>query len=537
KALARRNVAPVVLLSAAGLALFGIVLTNLGSLFLAGLVARRREMAVRASLGARPRDLFRLVFFETLGLTVIGAALGLGVGAFFLESLPPFISLLGGFVPTKLSLGFEAFLGAGLVALAVSSFVAVLAHWTNPPSIQRTIARAPSLQRFRRALVAIQVALAVLLLQTTGLLGQSFSRLLSANPGFETNDVYSFGIGLPEVVYDSDAKMLSFHRRLMDRILSIPGIESGGVGLGRLLSRGNPLGISFLPEGEMAPARDWPKVSARIASPGYFETLGVALVRGRSLEWSDDRDHPPVVLVNRAFEDAFYREGGALGKRLSLSWRTDGSPFEIVGVVSNTRQVAMSEPAIPEIVLSLAQFPPEGAQYVFRTSRTDSALGDSVRAAVDGLDGRLQTVTVGSLASWVQESVQDERLSFVLATSLGLAATLLAALGVYGIVAYWVSSRDAEIALRMALGASGWRIRASVAREGMKLTFAGCALGFIAFAFAARLLRSLLFDVEPSNPAVWVVTVAATAVVTLLACVGPSVRAASMAPSEALRRD
>jgi putative ABC transport system permease protein len=206
-------------------------------------------------------------------------------------------------------------------------------------------------------------------------------------------------------------------------------------------------------------------------------------------------------------------------------------------VVSDTRQIALSEPAGPEIVLSLAQFPPEGAVYVFRTSRRDPGLADSVRAAVDGLDGRLQAVTVRSLDLWVSESVEDERLSLVLASALGGAATVLAGLGIYGILAYWVSSRSAEIALRMALGASEWRIHASVAREGLKLAFLGTALGFIAFAFGARLLRSLLFEVEASDASVWVMTAAAAVAVAAVACLGPSRRAAATAPMEALRQD
>lgn len=537
EALADRNVVPVTLLASAALAVFGIVLTNLASLFLARLVSRRRELAVRVSLGARPWHLFRLVFTETILLTLPGAVLGLWLGALLLDALPPFVSLFGGFVSAELDLGSESFLGAGFLAFGVASFVAALVPFSNPAPMQSTMSRAPSLLRIRRALVAIQVALAVLLLSTSGLLGRSFSRLLSVDPGFQTKEVYSFGIGLPEVVYDSDEKMLSFHRRLVDRILSIPGIESDGVGLGRLLSQGNPLGISFLREGETAPPRDWHRVSARIASPGYFETLGVSVVRGRGLVWDDDREHPRVVLVNQAFEETFFGTSGALGKRLSLSWQPDGSPFEIVGVVSNTRQIGLSEPATPEIVLSLAQFPPEGAQYVFRTSRADSALGDSIRAAVDALDGRLQTVTVRSLDPWVRESLQDRRLSLVLASTLGFAATVLAALGVYGILAYWVSSRCAEIALRMALGASASRIRASVVGEGMKLTLLGAALGSVGFAFLMRFLRSLLFEVTASDGAVWIATLAAIAVVAAVACAGPSKRAAAMAPAEVLRRD
>ena len=536
-ALAGRNVAPVALLASSVLALLGIVLTNLASLFLARLVSRGPEMAVRASLGARPRDLFVLVFTESLLLTLVGAAFGLWVGALLLDSLPLLIGLLGGFVPAELDLGPEAFLGASLLAVAIAGFAAALVPWATPADIQKTTIRAPSLQRFRRALVVIQVALAVSLLSTSGLLGRSFSRLVAVDPGFETEGVYSFGIGLPEAVYDSESKMLSFHRLLVNRILSIPEVDSAGVGLGRILSRGNALAISFLPEGQSAPLREWPRASARLASPGYFETLGIPLVRGRGFTWEDDREHPPVVLVNRAFEEAFHDRSGALGRRIVLSWQPDGSPFEIVGVVSDTRQVALSEPAVPEMVLSLAQFPPEGAQYVFRTARQDSGIEGSVRAAVDGLDGRLQTVTVTSVVSWVGESVEDERLSLVLASALGGAASALAGLGIYGILAYWVSSRSAEIALRMALGASAWRIRASVAREGLALVFFGMALGSVAFAFGARLLRSLLFEVAASDASVGVMAAFAVAAVAAVACVGPSGRATATAPMEALRRD
>ncbi len=537
EALAGRNVLPVALLASSAMALFGIALTNLASLFLARLVSRGREMAVRTSLGARPRDLFALVFTETLLLTLAGAAFGLWLGGLLLDSLPPLISLLGGFVPVELDLGPEAFLGAGLLAAAIAGFAGTLLPWANPGFVPRTMASTPSLQRFRRALVVIQVGLAVLLLATSGLLGRSFSRLLSVDPGLETEGAYSFGIGLPEIVYDSDAKKLSFHRRLSSRILAIPGIDSAGAGLGRVLSRGNPLGISFLPEGRTAPIGEWPRASARLASPGFFESLGIPLVRGRGFTWEDDPEHPRVVLVNRAFEQAFYADREALGERIVLSWESDGEPFEIVGVVSDTRQIALSEPAMPEIVLPLPRFPPEGAVYVFRTSRQDPGLADSVRAAVDDLDGRLEAVNVRPLDLWVSDSVADERLSLVLASALGGAATILAGLGIYGILACWVSSRSAEIALRMALGASEWSIRAFVAREGLKLACLGTGLGFIAFAFGARLLRSLVFEVDTSEGSVWILTAAAAVAVAGVACFGPARRAAATTPMEALRRE
>jgi predicted permease len=537
EALSRRNVLPIALLDASAVALLVIVLTNLASLFAARLASRAREMAVRASLGARPRDLFRLVFLETLVLTLAGALLGLWLGSLLLDSLPPVIARLGGFVPAELHLGPEAFAGAGLLAVAVASFVAALAPWRKETGVLRSRAEAPSLQRLRRALVAVQIALAVVLLQTSGLLGRGFSRLLSVDPGFHPEGLYSFGIGLPEIVYDTDAKMISFHRRLMERISSIPGIESAGLGVGQVLGRGNPLRVSFLREGESAPSRDWPRVSARLASPGYLQALEIPLLRGRGFRWEDDGERPQVVLVNQAFEKAFYDEEGALGKRVFLSWRPDGSPFEIVGVVADTRQVALSEPAMPEIVLSLARFPPEGAVYVLRTSRSDSALFDSVRAAVDGLDGRLETVNVRPVEPWVRESLSDERLSLSLASGLGGAAALLAAVGIYGILALWVASRNSELALRMALGASEIRIRASVAREGLKLTLLGMTFGFLAFAFVARFLRGWLFEVAPWDGPVVVATVAATLVLLSVACLGPSNRASAASPTDALRAE
>ena len=261
---------------------------------------------------------------EGLLLGLVGArSRGLLLSRLVLGSLPVLLPLLGGATPGTLELA------AGSVVLGVSSALAVVIAFSAFPlwlatrvelvTLMRssTFARSQAF-RFRRFIIVGQIALSLVVLQTTLLLARSFHELLAVDPGFEARHALTFGIGLPEARYDTGAKLLGFHRRLITRLEEIPGVTSAGAGTGRLLSgrRGNR--IRFRHGGEPLRELDWPHASVRLASPGYFRAMGIPLVRGRRFSWDDDLDQPRVIAVNRAFERSFFANGGALGKRLEL---------------------------------------------------------------------------------------------------------------------------------------------------------------------------------------------------------------------------
>jgi putative ABC transport system permease protein len=538
------NRRPLALLGGGTLALVALVSFNLGGLLLAQLIGRGREVGLRICLGARPRDLYGVVFTEMLLATGAGAALGLLAARFALRALPPLLELLGGFAPRTLALGPGAIAVAALVALAIPFTVASLVLYFgfrgfrgNLESLVRTGSLAGrSFVRARRAVVVAQVALAALLLQSAGLLGRSLLRLSAVDPGFESEGAYAFGLGLPEARYDSDEKMLRFHRSLEESLASIRGVMAAGAAAGYQLSSGIHLRMGFRLEGSSLRRIDWPSVSARLVSPGYLDSLGAPLVRGRNLTWEDGRARPAVALVNRAFESAYFAGTAALGKRIELSWQP-GVPYEIVGVAGDIQQLDLRRPAEPEILLPFARFPPDGAVYVFRTSRRDPALGESVRAAVDRLDGRLENIRIRPLSDWVHESLVRERASTGLASFLSSMALALAALGVYGVLAFSVVERRREIALRVALGAGRTDIRSMVVADSTKMALLGLVIGLFGYAFVSPLLRNLVFDLGPDDVPTLLSTILALAAVSAAASWAPAATAVRTDLMDVLRED
>jgi putative ABC transport system permease protein len=522
--LSSANRRPVSYLALSALALLGIAGANLFGLSLARWLQRSGELSVRVALGAAPTRLFRLALGEILPPLAAGTALGLAVAASLLDLVPDVIALFGGFPGEPLSLGRAS------IAWAVASSLALAFVLAAPAArFAGRSARPLGLLRARRALVVSQVALAVLLLSTATLLARSLKQLLVVDPGFTTESAFSFGLGLPEARYDSEEEMLRFHRALLSEIQTIDGVVTAGAGTGIRLSGDVSYRIRFALEGEALDV-DAPSVSAHLASPGYFESLGVPLQKGRGLEWRDDLHRPRVVLVNRSFERAFFPGGDAIGRRLLLSWRSpahpEGSSFEIVGVVGDTRQASLSAPAEPQIVLSLAQFPPEGAVYVLRVAGPDPGLSDRVRAAVDRIDPGLQSIQLRPLSFWVSRSLSDERLSLGIAAAVSLAAALLAAVGIHAVLAFSVLERRREIAVRLALGATAAQARGLVVREGAGLALLGAVIGVFALLLVSPVLRRELYQIEPTDPAALVLTLLATALFALLACWRPSTTAA-----------
>ena len=435
---------PLELLTLAAVLLLAIVCTNVVNLILARSLARAREMEIRIALGAGLADIVRQLLAEALLLCVAGGALGLLLAGAVLRGLPLVLRQ----PVAGLAIDVRALLFASTVCLLVTLLCGLA------PAFSTRRHRRPF--RLRQGMVVGQVALSLVLLLSAGAFLRVFLKLVNRYPGFESSHVMYFGFGLPDARY-TDRQMVEFHEKLRARLDEISGVESAGA-VWRLPLNGRNLSTAFQFEGAGLPSTEWPAVALNMVDPAYFSALRIPLLAGRSLTWDNDRiDRPPVLVVNRAFEKVYARDGGLVGKRVQLRFWTDLAPknqlWQIVGVVGDTYQMGLDQSIRPQIYLPIGQTGLDGGSYVIRTARTDRELSGAVAAAVRSVDPNLERVNLRRLDNWVRESLGDRRLPAILTGLFAAIGLSLTALGLYGTVALEVGQRRKEMAIRVALGA------------------------------------------------------------------------------------
>jgi len=516
---------PLMLLSAAVLLLLGIVVTNVVNLILARSVARSREMAIRAALGANLAAAMRQMLAESLLLSAAGGGLGLLLALALLRGIPAVLRLAGALEPAaNLSIDGPALAFAAALCLLVTLLCgAAPALFVRP---------ARSGRRFRagQLLAVCQVALSLVLLLSAGLFLRVFFKLASRNPGFDTTQVTYFGIGLPEARYD-DRLTAEFHRKLARRLGEIPGVEAAGV-VCRLPLNGRDMSTAFQFEGAGLPPREWSQVVWNLIDPAYFAVLRIPLLRGRSFSWDTDRPgRPAVLVVNRAFEARY----GGLGKRVQLRFRTELTPknqlWEIVGVVGDTSQAGMDQPIRPQIYMPVSQVGLDGGAYVIRSAHAGAGLA----AAVRSVDPDLERINLRTLDGRVSESLGARRTPAVLTGLLAAVGLLLTALGLYGTVALETRQRRREIAVRIALGASRGGIVRLVLARGLLLTGVGALIGTAGFLAAGRAIGSQPYEVAPSDPVTAAVVTLILLASAVCACLRPAWDALRLEPILILR--
>jgi putative ABC transport system permease protein len=396
--------------------------------------------------------------------------------------------------------------------------------------------------RLRSALVVAQVALSLTLLLGAGLLLRSLGRLLATPPGFETTQVWSFGIGVPEARYDAERKLIVFHERLRQRLLEIPGVDAVGVSFRLPAARrlGDVvLGTAFWPEGTTVPRERLPRALVNVVSPGYLSALRIPLLRGRDLEPGDGVDAPRVLVVNEAMAMAYWPDQDVVGRRLEIGWRSDlnpaGTPWRIVGVVGDTRSERLDQAPRPEILLPSTQVGLDGGVYALRASRADEGLGAAVGAAVESVDPDLERVRLRHFAEAVSDTLADRRLSALLLAAFAGVAVLLTAMGLYALVAWSVSVRSREIAVRLALGAPPGRMAGLALGQTLRFAGLGTVLGLLGAQGLGRVLESHLFGVTAGDIPTRLGAASLLMGVALLAAFGPARRAARVDPAVVLR--
>ena len=530
----------------------------IGALNVANLVSVRattqvRELVTRLALGATLTALTRQILTEALVLTAAGGALGLVVGWWALRAAP----LLGlDQLPRGSEIALDGWVAAytfGMVAL-VGVLVAVvpvmrLRHVDVAGAIReegRSGTASRRMLALRRTLVASQVGFALVLLVGAGMLLASFSRILAINPGFRAEGVLTGRISLPAARYKDDAALRAAYERLLPSLRAIPGVTA--VGLTSSLPFGGDYSDSvILAEGyQMAPGESVISPSQIAVSEGLAEALGMSIVRGRTFDARDAAGAPRTVVVDERLAQRFWKGQDPLGRRLYfpsdpgdlLKPPADDKWLTVVGVVGNVKLRALASGGgsglFGAYYLPLAQSPDRGVAIVARTAQTPESITAAVRQAVRGVDASVPVYDVSTMEARLDDALTDRRTPMILAVSFAGVALLLAAVGLYGVLAYQVAQRSREIGIRMALGASATGIFQMVLREGGMVVGAGAALGMVGAWLLRATLQAQLYEVDAMDPRVLAIVGGVLTAVALVACLLPARRAASTDPAQAL---
>ena len=542
-----RDVRPalLILFAAVGCVLL-IACANVANLLLARATTRHKEMAIRAALGASRLRMIRQLLTESLLLSILGGAFGLLLAAWGTDLL---VSLLPKGLPRTDEIGLDGSVLAftTLMALATGIFFGIA------PALQiskteltqtlkeggRTSGEGARGNHVRSLLVVSEVAIALMLLVGAGLLINSFLRLQKVNPGFDTRNVLSFRIGLPNTRYPQTQQQIEFYKQLVSRIEPLPGVKNVAYANALPLS-GQGAGVGFSIEGEPNnTGLPFPHDSDfRTVSPGYLSAMGIQLLKGRDFDERDDGQSNPVAIINETLAKRYFPDQDPIGKRINPSFAAEGRGVlmrEIIGVVGSVRHRSLSAEIQPEIYVVDKQNPRPTMMFVIRTSNDPNQLIAAIRNEVNTLDSTLAIYNVKTFDQYLSASVAQPRFNMLLLGIFAAVALILTTVGLYGVMSYTVTQRTHEIGIRMALGAKPGDVLRLVLKQGMGLTLVGVSLG-LAGAFAlTRLAESLLFGVTATDPITFIGVSAILTGVALVACYLPARRATKVDPMVALR--
>jgi putative ABC transport system permease protein len=532
-----------VLLAAVGLVLL-IACVNVAHLLLARGVVRVREIAVRSALGAGFVRLARQYIVENTIMLFIAAALGVVVATATLR-----VMLLA--APADIPRLAEVAIDARVLFVVLTIAVTVGFIFGLVPIAQ---ARRTDLQAVlksdqgrgaiggresavaRSVLMVGEIALAVVLVIGAGLLIKSFWRLQQVNPGFDADRVVKAEFQLPGTRYPTDFKAFphfkeihQFNAALLQRVSALPGVESAAIAGNHPLDAG--FTNSFAVVGREAEARDWPEILVRRATPGYFRTLRIPLIKGRLISEGDATDAPPVVLINEAAATRFFSTQDPIGQRIDLY----GTPRTIIGVVASEKIHGLTEVAPIAAYLPFAQVPWSNGTVLVRTSGDTALMGSAIRAAVREIDPALAVFGVEPLQETLAQSTGEQRFMMLLVGVFAALALVLSLIGIHGVLSYAVVQRRAEIGIRVALGAEPGQVVRVVLGQGMRLTMIGLGAGVGLALLFSRSLAGLLFGVTATDVTIFGTVVLLVAGVSMLAMWLPARRAALVDPIVALR--
>jgi putative ABC transport system permease protein len=536
---ARRGL--LLLLAGVGAVLL-IVCLNLANLLLVRVPARVREAGIRTALGASRARLARQLLTESALLAIVGGVLGIGLAYFGLRWLvavaPANLPRIDEVHVDARVLWFTVFVSmlTGILFGALPAWR--VAHAEPQQALKAgavTITEGRPARRLRESLIGFEVGLGTLLLIIAGLLTASMVRLLGVDKGFTTEHVLAVDVSLPPQSYTKPEQIEAFYDNVLARVLALPGVKSAGW-TSKLPLQGQEMVDGIFVPGRSTTGLQVPLANYRHVSPGYFQSMGIPLRQGRSIEQADRDRH--VAVISESVAKKLWPGENPLGKQFHPG--EEHRPLtEVIGVVADIRTVALDEP--PLLMLYLPAGPAARdwtgahASLVVRAAIVPASLGTAVRGAIRSVDSGVPILHLRPMAEIVSESVGVRRFQMVLASLFAIFALLLAALGIYGVVGYSVARRRQELGIRMALGARGSDLRNLVLRQGMSPVVVGWAAGVLAALVAGGVIRGLLFGVTAQDP----LTIAGVTLVVLvtaaLACYIPAHRATKVDPMVALR--
>ena len=538
------------LILAAVIVVLLIACANLASFQLARAASRHKEMAIRTALGAKRKVLMRQVLTESTLLAILGGSLGLLL-SFWAKDL--LLAVSPADFPRASAVSIDG--RVLLFSLCVTLFAGLVLGLA--PAIQHTRsdlnselkeggrdAMGETRSRVRSLFMVSEIALSMMLLVAAGLLLKSFGRLRGVNPGFDANHVLAVRLSLPSARYSDAASVKTFYDKFAPRIVGLPGVDgvsaASALPLSGLIAR-----TTFTITGHppLGPG-ETPFAQHRWVGPGYFETMKIAMVRGRDISDSDNEHSPGAIIIDQALQRQFFKAEDPLGAHVLINMG-DGNPardYEVVGIVEDVKHMGLTdEPtptlygAIPQAPKSAVPFMANNLSLVVRTGIEPEALASTIRRELHNVDVDVATAGVRPMRQFLTTSVAAHRFNTELLGVFAVTALLLAAAGLYAVIAYLVSQRTREIGIRLALGATPRHVLRLMIGQGMKLTLIGVVLGSVGAIVVTRLMRSLLFAVAPTDLMTFGISSVVLIVVALLACFIPARRATKVDPLVALR--
>jgi putative ABC transport system permease protein len=524
-------------------AVFGLLLlvcANVASLAIARRAARAREMAIRVALGAGSSRLVREHLAETVLCTGLTAIVAVVLTAWSLDAVIAF-------APSDIPRLHEVDMDARVVSFAIGlTFLATVIGVVLPGLRGRPAAIAPALKdgapasgrhasRVRRALVVAEIGVTVVLLVGAGLLARSFARLQRIDPGFDVQNLLVLRVAPDVTRYPSARLRNDYYGRVLDFIRELPGVASvAAVTFLPMSTIGQDFYRPYWLEGARPDENAATVADVRMATPGYFATLGLPLVSGREFSAQDGLDAPPVIIVNESLARRAWKDEDPVGRTLILDYQGSPSPRQVVGVVRDARYRPRRDPA-PEIFIPHAQNPYLVMNVVARTALDPAGLAQAARAEALKVDPDQPVHSVTTMERLLDDTVQQDRFAMLFVALFAAAGLAIAATGVYALLAYTVAQRRREIAVRMAIGASSYAVARLVVVESLMLALAGCIVGALGVAAVGRLARSVLFGIAPQDPLTLAGTAAVLLAVVLAASWLPALRAARINPASAMR--
>ena len=546
----------LVLLGAVAFVLL-IACVNVANLLLTRASAREKELCIRAAMGAGRARIVRQLLTESTVYAVVGGVLGLCIaycGVYALHAfVPDNIPRMGEVRVDPLVLGFTL----GISLLTGIIFGLAPAWQVGRTNLQGTLketgqstSAARGTRRLRGILVVSEMALAVLLLVGAGLLIRSFQHLLEVNPGFEPQHLLSMKLSPPAQAYPNGTPLQTFYQRVLDRVKTIPGVQAAGAISELPMSDSYSSGSTFFEQTPLTDLQRYPPMSNlpfteidyRTIVPGYFQAMQIPLVHGRFLSDADTSDAPRVAVVDRDFANRFWPNEDPIGKRIAVQpiipksnpllpqWCT------VVGVVGHVKHYGPNVEGREQAYFPLTQLSFARTMYLaVRTSLEPASVTSAIRQQVFAVDKNMPIYEVSTMDQLLSNSVDQPRLNLTLLVAFAAIALVLAAVGIYGVMAYSVTQRTHEIGIRMAMGAQSEDVLRQVLTEGARLAAMGLALGLVGSLAATRLIATMLFGVKPTDPLTFTAVAVILASVSLAACYIPARRATRVDPLVALR--